>query len=63
MPAIEVYLIESGRNPGGVGESGLPPVAPALGNAKFASTGVRMRNLPIDIENINKSSIYTNHKR
>lgn len=49
---IEVDIIESREAPGGVGEPGLPPVAPALGNAIFASTGLRMRNLPLDISNL-----------
>jgi isoquinoline 1-oxidoreductase beta subunit len=53
MPKIDIYIVESGEAPGGVGESGLPPVAPALGNAIFAATGRRFRNLPIDITNIN----------
>ncbi len=52
-PAIEVYIIENNEAPGGVGEAGLPPVAPALGNAIFAATGIRKRNLPIDIKNLN----------
>ena len=47
-PAIEVYLVESQQQrPGGVGEPGLPGVAPALTNAIFAATGVRIRNLPV----------------
>jgi isoquinoline 1-oxidoreductase beta subunit len=51
-PKIEVYIIENADAPGGVGEAGLPPVAPALGNAIFATTGIRKRNLPIDITNL-----------
>jgi isoquinoline 1-oxidoreductase beta subunit len=51
-PKIEVYIIENAEAPGGVGEAGLPPVAPALGNAIFATTGIRKRNLPIDITNL-----------
>jgi isoquinoline 1-oxidoreductase beta subunit len=47
-PAIEVYLVDSQQQrPGGVGEPGLPGVAPALTNAIFAATGVRIRNLPV----------------
>ena len=50
-PAIEVFVMENEEAPGGVGEAGLPPVAPALGNAIFAATGVRVRKLPVDIGN------------
>ncbi|GGB88403.1 molybdopterin cofactor-binding domain-containing protein [Dyadobacter sediminis] len=52
MPAIEIHIVDSGSAPGGVGEPGLPPVAPALGNAVFAATGKRMRKLPFDIANL-----------
>ena len=52
MPAIEVHIVESGEKPGGVGEPGLPPIAPALGNAIFAATGKRVRKLPIDISDL-----------
>lgn len=46
-PAIECELIESGAKIGGVGESGVPPLAPALCNALFAATGERLRSLPL----------------
>jgi isoquinoline 1-oxidoreductase subunit beta len=48
MPAVEVYIVPSTASPGGAGEAGVPPVAPALCNAIFAATGVRVRRLPID---------------
>lgn len=51
-PKMEIYIVDSGANPGGVGEPGLPPIAPALGNAIFAATGKRMRKLPFDINNL-----------
>ena len=45
-PLIEVELIASDEEPGGVGEIAVPPVAPAIGNAIFAATGQRLRRLP-----------------
>lgn len=45
-PRIDCELIESGEKIGGVGESGVPPFAPALANAIFAATGERLRALP-----------------
>jgi isoquinoline 1-oxidoreductase beta subunit len=53
-PDIEVFIMENEEAPGGVGESGLPPVAPALGNAIFALTGKRARRLPIDIASLER---------
>lgn len=46
-PAIEVELIASSEAPGGVGEVGVPPIAPAVANALFAARGVRVRRLPL----------------
>ena len=47
MPNVEVYIVQSTEKMGGVGEPGLPPVAPAVTNAIFAATGKRIRTLPI----------------
>ncbi len=44
---MEVRIVESDAPPGGVGEPGTPPAAPALANAIFAATGTRVRRLPI----------------
>ncbi|MDA0195968.1 MAG: molybdopterin-dependent oxidoreductase [Bacteroidetes bacterium] len=47
MPEIVVSIIDSDEYPGGVGEPGTPPIAPALTNAVFAATGDRVRSLPL----------------
>ena len=47
MPAVEVHLVPSGEAPGGIGEPGLPPIAPAVVNAIAALTGKRLRRLPL----------------
>jgi isoquinoline 1-oxidoreductase beta subunit len=47
-PQIEVHLIKSAEAPGGIGETGVTAAPPALGNALFAATGIRLRRLPID---------------
>jgi len=44
---IRVHLVSSEAKPGGIGEPGVPPVAPALANAIFAATGRRIRSLPV----------------
>jgi isoquinoline 1-oxidoreductase beta subunit len=48
MPQIEVYLIQSGEAPGGIGETGTTAAPAALANALFAATGIRLRRLPVD---------------
>ncbi|HEY5994348.1 MAG TPA: xanthine dehydrogenase family protein molybdopterin-binding subunit [Gallionellaceae bacterium] len=47
MPRVEVYIVESQEKPTGVGEPGVPPIAPAVANALFAATGQRLRKLPL----------------
>lgn len=49
MPLIEVHILAEGGTMKGVGVRGLPPLAPALGNAIFATTGKLVRKLPIDL--------------
>jgi isoquinoline 1-oxidoreductase beta subunit len=47
MPRVEVYIVPSSEKPTGVGEPGVPPIAPAVANALAAATGQRLRNLPL----------------
>jgi CO/xanthine dehydrogenase Mo-binding subunit len=46
-PEIVVEIIDSPDDPTGVGEPGLPPIGPAVANAVFALTGVRLRRMPL----------------
>jgi isoquinoline 1-oxidoreductase beta subunit len=55
MPKVEVYILPSTENPGGIGEPGTPPIAPAVVNAIYAATGKRLRSLPIDPSMLKKA--------
>jgi len=52
MPDVEVHILESTNNPSGIGEMGVPPVAPAVANAIFDATEIRVRHLPIKPEDL-----------
>jgi isoquinoline 1-oxidoreductase beta subunit len=47
-PEAHVYLVKNDHPPGGVGEPGVPPTAPAICNGIYAATGKRIRALPVD---------------
>jgi len=47
-PQVDVYIADSKNPPSGIGEVGVPPIAPAVTNAIFAATGKRIRSLPVD---------------
>jgi isoquinoline 1-oxidoreductase subunit beta len=47
MPAVDVHIVPSAERPTGVGEPGVPPIAPAVVNALYNATGKRIRKLPI----------------
>ena len=48
-PAVDVIITESDEAPSGVGEPGVPPIAPAVANAVYAATGKRFRSLPLKL--------------
>ena len=49
MPAVDVHIVASADKPTGVGEPGVPPIAPAVANALAAATGKRLRKLPLSL--------------
>ncbi|MGB7102921.1 MAG: xanthine dehydrogenase family protein molybdopterin-binding subunit [Xanthobacteraceae bacterium] len=57
VPPIEVHIVKSGEDPGGIGETGCTAGPPALRNAIYAATGVALRRLPID-----RAAIAVGHK-
>jgi isoquinoline 1-oxidoreductase beta subunit len=52
MPVVEVHILPSSDKPGGIGEAGVPPTAPAVANAVFALTGQRLRELPLQLSGV-----------
>lgn len=48
-PQVHTYIVPSERTPTGVGEPGVPPLAPAVANAVFALKGQRLRSLPLKV--------------
>jgi len=51
-PDVEVHIVPSSGPPGGCGEPGVPPIAPAVANALYAATGKRVRRLPIRAQDL-----------
>lgn len=51
-PEIEVHIVSSSGGLGGIGEPGLPPIAPAVANAIFDASGIRLRRLPMKPETV-----------
>ncbi len=56
MPVVEVHIARNLEAPGGVGEPGVPPIAPAVANAVFAARGKRIRALPFRQEDLKKGA-------
>jgi isoquinoline 1-oxidoreductase beta subunit len=52
MPVVDVHIVPSSEAPSGIGEPGVPPIAPAVANALFAATGKRLRQLPFQTKDL-----------
>ncbi|MGB3209065.1 MAG: xanthine dehydrogenase family protein molybdopterin-binding subunit [Desulforhopalus sp.] len=55
MPEVEVYIVPSEEPPGGVGEPGVPPIAPAVANGVMAITGKPIRRLPLSLKRVREA--------
>ena len=51
-PDVDVHIVKSNEMVGGIGEPGVPPIAPAVANAVFQATGARVRQLPMKPETV-----------
>jgi isoquinoline 1-oxidoreductase beta subunit len=49
---VEVHIVDSDNSPTGIGEMGVPPIAPAVANAIFAATGQRIRHIPVTADDL-----------
>jgi hypothetical protein len=56
IPHVSVTILQMDNPPGGIGEAGVPPVAPAISNAFRTLTGQRLRHLPMSNERENRAS-------
>ena len=56
-PDIETFIINSGESIGGAGEPGTPAIAPALANAIFDATGIRIRELPVSLHDLSGNDL------
>ena len=54
-PVVEAHILDSGQPPGGLGEPGVPTVAPSICNAIFAATSKRIRKLPVRADDLKRS--------
>ncbi|MGA2464846.1 MAG: xanthine dehydrogenase family protein molybdopterin-binding subunit [Thermodesulfobacteriota bacterium] len=55
VPEIQVHIVKSNEKIGGIGEVGVPPAAPAVANAFFNATGVRIRRLPLSPKTVTEA--------
>jgi len=53
-PAVETHIVNSGEALGGAGEPATPPIAPALTNAIYDATGIRIRELPVRLHDLSR---------
>jgi isoquinoline 1-oxidoreductase beta subunit len=54
-PVVDVHILDSGQAPGGLGEPGVPPLAPSICNAIYAVTGKRVRALRVRADELKRA--------